>query len=199
MSVPNCVKYRKIAPKAPMKEECDSVGIVDDSSSVIKHTKTSVIYVNTQEYNKLQSSEDPREKKDLTNNPAEDTHQAQSQSYPRYKQESKCMSEVGSVHLNLPHPASVNLMTMPIHYTREVEKRMKEAESNFVMFTSDIFLVAQIETDFLVTKNHVSFYTECGFLDWMVRYKLGKVDPAMLCTAVMVSRVFLAKLIGCLG
>ena len=92
-----------------------------------------------------------------------------------------------SFHLILPHSTSVNLMTIPTHYTREVDRRMKEAESNLDMFTSDIFLVAQIETDFLVTKECVSFYTESGFLDWMVKYKLGKVDHAMVCTAVMVS------------
>jgi len=198
------LKYRKIAPKVPIKEgyENESPGKVDDirpyktipeyippdSSSVTQPVRSSVIYANTQDCNKLNSSEDLRDKKvSLPDKLPDNSYHNQPQSQPSssFKEESNIMVVLDNVHLILPHSASVNLMTIPTHYTREVKRRMKEAENNPNMFTSDIFLVAQIETDFLVTKECVSFYTECGFLDWMVRYKLGMVDPTKVCTAVM--------------
>ena len=146
----------------------------------------SVIHINTLNCHKLQCSEDPRETKESKRNNSPNNI-PQSQLSQTSKEEVNLFQILDSVHLILPHSASVNLMTIPTNYTREVGMRMKEAESNPDLLASNIFLVAQILADFLVTKECVSFYTECGLLDCMVRYRLGKVSPSMVCAAVMVS------------
>ena len=76
-------------------------------------------------------------------------------------------------------------MAIPTYCTREVQKRIKEAENNPEV-TSDILLVAQMELAFLLSKECVSFYTCHVAMDRLIKYQEEDVSPAIIFTSVQV-------------
>ena len=87
--------------------------------------------------------------------------------------------------LILSQTSSVNLMAIPTYCTREVQKRIKEAENNPEV-TSDILLVAQMELAFLLSKECVSFYTCHVAMDRLIKYQEEDISPAIIFTSVQV-------------
>jgi hypothetical protein len=82
--------------------------------------------------------------------------------------------------------ALVNIMAIPNHYSRVVEKRIKEAESQPGMTNPDILLVAQMELAFLDAKECVSFFTEIVTMDRLIKSQEEGVSPAVVFTAIQV-------------
>ena len=82
--------------------------------------------------------------------------------------------------------ALVNIMAIPNHYSRVVEKRIKEAESQPGMTNPDILLVAQMELAFLDAKECVSFFTESVTMDRLIKSQEEGVSPAVVFTAIQV-------------
>jgi len=89
--------------------------------------------------------------------------------------------------LILSQTASVNLLSIPTHFTREVEKRIKEVENSQEFVNQDILLIAQMELAFLVAKEYVSFFTEHVTMDKLIRSQEEGVNPALVFTSIQVN------------
>ena len=88
--------------------------------------------------------------------------------------------------LIISQTALINIMAIPHHYSRVVEKRIKEAESQPGMTNPDILLVAQMELAFLDAKECVSFFTESVTMDRLIKSQEEGVSPAVVFTAIQV-------------
>lgn len=86
--------------------------------------------------------------------------------------------------LIISQTALINIMAIPHHYSRVVEKRIKEAESQPGMTNPDILLVAQMELAFLDAKECVSFFTESVTMDRLIKSQEKWVSPAVVFTAI---------------
>ena len=91
-----------------------------------------------------------------------------------------------SDQLIISQTALINIMAIPHHYSRVVEKRIKEADSQPGMTNPDILLVAQMELAFLDAKECVSFFTESVTMDRLIKSQEEGVSPAVVFTAIQV-------------
>ena len=66
----------------------------------------------------------------------------------------------GKTGLILSTTSSVNLMTVSSEMTRELERRILEANTDQEVFSQNSFLVAKLELAFLLSKDSVSFRSE---------------------------------------
>ena len=80
----------------------------------------------------------------------------------------------------------VNIMAIPNHVSRVIEKRIKEAESQPGITNPDILLVAQMELAFLDAKECVSFFTESVTMDKLIKSQEEGLHPAVVFTSIQV-------------